>query len=138
MQGDGEFRWYWGATDAPETFHGPFDTADLARATAASARPQGDYSVVEADRPVADAHIFSADEIMARFEERNAFCWDGEGFNVALTSFEKDELTAKLGDCFARWLRKHALDRGTMLHQIRAKDYFGPVAPTTALEGASN
>lgn len=137
MASDGNFQWYWGAGAEPDGFVGPFDNGDAAQLAARAKQPDGDYVVAEADKLIPDHRIFDANQLMSQYWDKNANCWGKDGHGIILTDGEKEELVNKLGDCFERFLRKHALDRGIVFGTIRVCDYFPGRAPAADLEGAN-
>lgn len=131
-KGDGNFQWYWGWGQEPETFSGTFKSGDeaaqAARAAVAHDFDCEGFTVVEADKTLTRSDVFTAGEVLERFGMRNEECWSEDGFDPVVSDADRRDLEGKLADCLGRWLRKHNLHRGRAFHTVRVNDYF-PVTP---------
>lgn len=129
MPGNGEFLWFWGFGTEPTAWTGGYASANEAMKFAEGHCPQGNYTIVEADRVLIDAKVFDGPAILERLRAANAACWPH--LRPIAAQAELADLEAKLGDCLDRWLRKHGYDNTTPLGTIRTRDYF-PARKVTA------
>lgn len=125
MQGDGIFMWYWGAGRAPVSWSRGFVSVKEAGQHAHGHHPNGDYTLIEADRAAIllnASSLFEAAAILRDVDASNPGAWP-EGMPVT-TARELADLEAKLADCLDRWLRKHGFDNTTALCTVRSTEYF--------------
>jgi hypothetical protein len=121
MPGDGVFMWYWGAGEAPEKWSRGFASVKDAAKHAHGHQPNGDYTLMEADRLAINPAVFAGSEVLCLVQMANPSCWP-QGIPVA-NARELIDLEAKLADCLDRWLRKHNYDSTTAIHAIRNREY---------------
>ncbi|MEK9722116.1 MAG: hypothetical protein VW405_01355 [Rhodospirillaceae bacterium] len=106
MQGNGDYRWWWGRGEVPERYEGPFSTRVEAIAAAEEAlEPAEGYSICAADRALPTFGVFDADAVFEAFADRNEQVCDpeGDGYFEDVDPAGCAELEAALADAFMAW-----------------------------------
>ena len=122
--GDGDFKWYFGGGELPESYLAE-TSKDAAIAAGWASYPEGDFTVVEADKAKPNFDVFPADWIIERYEECNEECWGEDGADIAPTIEQERELETQLGETLRAWMDKHNLHgRVWMFGETRNEEYF--------------
>lgn len=138
MQGDGNFKWWWGEGTDPEVFHIGGDT----RADAIQCGKEGEcdygFTICEADKALPDFACLRADFAMDAFNDHNEECWgedEPDWKKVPAGAF--NELEQALGVTFKAWADKYKCAPLTWnFGEQRNTEYFPPADVEEALDAS--
>lgn len=134
--GDGIYKWYFGGGSCPEMYMAE-ESRESAIAAGWSSYPEGDFTVVEADKAKPTCDVFAADWIIERYEECNEECWGEDGADIATTIAQERELEKQLGETLRAWMDKHDLHgRVWSFGNTRNEEYF-PLKAEEAADAVS-
>lgn len=119
------FKWYWNHGSEPESYQGGLATRDEAIAAARADDAHVSFTIVEANKKVPTTDIFTAEDVIERYEEHNEGCWGEDGSMIVAENAEKKELETMLSDALSAWMDKHDLHgRAFMFDDMRNEEYF--------------
>jgi len=124
MSSDGVYLWYYGGGSQPDMYYAA-DSRDDAIKQGWGTYPEGDFSIVEADKAVPSFEVLPADYVIERYEECNEECWGEDGAEINATPAQERELEAALGAALQAWMDKHNL-RGRVWNfgHMRNEEHF--------------
>lgn len=102
--------WWWGEGDEPEVYHGPHSSREAALADAeGNAEAGSTVTLCTAQHVPLQDDIFTADEIMEKFEDYNEQCWGEDGPNASLTlpPGAVKELESMINGAWKQWREKY-------------------------------
>ncbi|OLP56643.1 hypothetical protein BJF92_11165 [Rhizobium rhizosphaerae] len=131
MAGDGVFKWWAGEGKDPEVYRiGADDWSGIIEA-AHKAFPQGNFTIVEADKAVLHYEIFSDfagnGDLSEMIDDVNGGAFGEDGPDFFCTDDENAELDGLLNAVIADWIERHGLHpRAVAFGETRNQDYFPP------------
>lgn len=126
--GDKNFKWWAGGGSQPESYAGPFDSRELALTEGRERWPDGDFSILEADKAVISFNMFAYDRLLEDFEEHNLECWGEDGPDICLTSEQGRSLEQHMAAALKAWLEQSdEMPVAWAIDETRNEEYFPPV-----------